>query len=185
MTDFKHKQFPLEWEWLLREPGPKILLEAISHYGILEHPGKGSFPNFDRWTYELGISQVITDDDIPWCGVFVGICALRAGWDVPLYPYRALQWLTWGQAATIPELGCVLVFNRKGGGHVGFYVGETNKEYAVLGGNQSNMVNISLIEKSRLMGQRECPWRIAKPGNIRPVHLAVDNAGRLISTNEA
>jgi hypothetical protein len=45
----------------------------------------------------------------------------------------------------------VLTFKRKGGGHVGIYVGEDSKCYHVLGGNQSNMT--IRIEKSR------CTWR--------------------------
>lgn len=43
-----------------------------------------------------------------------------------------------------------MTFTRPGGGHVGLYVGEDASHYHILGGNQSNSVRISRIEKKRL-----------------------------------
>lgn len=177
-------QLPHEWKWLYNEPGPKILTqEAIKHYGIMEHKGKGSFANFDKWAKELSVGDVMTDDDVPWCGLFIGICAQRTGWEVPDQCYRARNWMSWGKPIAIPELGCVLIFKRPEGHHVGLYVGETETHYAVYGGNQSNMVSIVFIRKDRLIGARECDWKISKPENIR--RLFVDINGALISNNEA
>jgi len=113
----------------------------------------------------------MTDDDIPWCGVFVGIAAMRAGWDVPYACYRAKNWLNFGNPIDLPELGCVVVFERPRGHHVGLYIAESTTHYAILGGNQGNSVNISLIDKSRAIGARECPWRVAKPGNVRRIYI--------------
>lgn len=185
LTDFKYKQFPMGWEWLLNEPGPKILLEALSHYGIMEHKGKGSFVNFDKWAKELHVQSVMSDDDVPWCGLFMGICAKRAGWSeyIPDACYRAINWLHFGNKLDEPELGCVMVYKRPGGNHTNLYVGETETHYAGIGGNQSNMVNITLIEKERALGYRECPWRYSKPTNIRS-KIYVNKDGLLISKNE-
>lgn len=182
LTPFKYKQFPIEWEWLLQEPGPKVLREALSHYGIMEKPGKGSFADFDKWAKELNVQSVLYDDDVPWCGLFVGICVKRAGFEVVAHPYRAKSWLKFGNPVLTPMLGDVLVFARKGGGHVGFYVGETLDAYAVLGGNQSNMVNITFIDKGRLINAQRCHWRIMQPPNVRQVF--VTQTGEL-SINEA
>jgi hypothetical protein len=54
--------------------------------------------------------------------------------------------------------GAVLVFWRgsKSGtlGHVGFYQGEDDEAYHVLGGNQSNKVNTARVGKDRLLDAR-------------------------------
>ena len=79
-------------------------------------------------------------------------------------------------------LGDILVFKRDGGGHVGFYIGEDNDCYHVLGGNQSNAMNVTRILKSRLFQARRTAWSIAQPANVRKIIL--DPKGK-ISTNEA
>ena len=63
---------------------------------------------------------------------------------------RASAWGDWGRELLGPRPGCVLVFTRKGGGHVGLYVGEDRTHFHVLGGNQGNAVNVMRLEKSRL-----------------------------------
>ena len=68
-------------------------------------------------------------------------------------------------------LGHILTFTRNGGGHVGIYVGEDTTCYHVLGGNQSNQVNVMRIEKSRLSQARRTAWKIAQPSNVRVVKL--------------
>jgi cell wall-associated NlpC family hydrolase len=78
--------------------------------------------------------------------------------------------------------GDVLTFRRNGGGHVGIYVGEDDVCYHVLGGNQSNMVNITRIEKKRCAGIRRTNWRIKQPSNVRVIKV---NASGFISKNEA
>ena len=56
----------------------------------------------------------------------------------PVYPLRECQsYLSWGEKLDRPVLGCVVVFTRDGGGHVGFVVGKsTSGNLLVLGGNQ-------------------------------------------------
>lgn len=176
---------PQKYAWLAKENAPKMLVEALKHYGILEHVGKGSNPNIIKWAKEVGVSGWYTDDDIPWCGLFVGIVAARAG-----YPFSAAkllaakEWINWGQ--TVPKgremLFDVLVFSRDGGGHVGFYVGENKDNFLVYGGNQSNAVGFAWISKSRLVGARRPIYKIGEPKNVRKINLTFD--GKL-STNEA
>jgi uncharacterized protein (TIGR02594 family) len=178
----KAAQIPPEWKWLQQESGPKMLIEGLKQFGTMEHPGKGSFPDFSAWTRELGISDVMTDDDIPWCGVFMGIRAKRAGWDVPEACYRAANWQFWGNHSNVPALDDVLVFVRPKGHHVATYIGENETEFAVLGGNQSNKVGIAFIAKDRLLASRRAPWKIAQPANVRRIFV---NHSGVISTNEA
>lgn len=166
---------PKKYEWLSQEGAPKMLVEALKHYGTLEKKGKGSNPNISAWAKEVGVSGWYTDDDIPWCGLFVGVVAKRAG-----YPFSAgkllaaREWAKWGQEVTKGRemLWDVLVFVRPGGGHVGFYAGENDKAFLVYGGNQSNAVGFAWIEKSRLLAARRPVYKIAEPSNVRKIILS-------------
>ena len=66
-------------------------------------------------------------------------------------PLSAREWLNFGENVK-PAYGAVMVFSREGGGHVGFYVSEDTNYYHILGGNQSNQVNVIKISKSRFLG---------------------------------
>lgn len=182
IPEFKYKQLPPAYNWLLQEDGPRVIMEGLQHYGIMEHPGKGSNPDITKWAEELNLQNTYTDDDIPWCGLYVGIVVKRAGFEPVKTPLWARSWLNFGTKQPIGMLGDILVFARGSGGHVGFYVGEDRSAYAVLGGNQSNSVTITWIAKNRLLGARRCPWKIAQPANVRRIHLT--RTGQL-STNEA
>ena len=64
-------------------------------------------------------------------------------------------------------------------GHVGFYAGEDKDAYHVLGGNQSDMVNVTRVAKSRLLQFR---WPGTVPlGEGGPVKVKVNGQ---LSTNE-
>ena len=184
------RKLPARYRDLAHEPGPKMLVEALRHYGVREYPGAADNPVILKWARELdrkGYSWIGDmfargGDAVAWCGVYVGMVAKRAGKALPKNPIRALAWSGFGkQVLGPPELGDVLVFTRKGGGHVGFYVGEDDTHFHVLGGNQSNSVSIARIAKSRLYGAfRE--YRIAKPANVRRIYR---DAKGLVSENEA
>jgi len=81
-----------------------------------------------------------------------------------------------------PMLGDILTFTRKGGGHVGLYVGEDETHYHVHGGNQSDSVSFTRIAKTRFYEARRTKWKWSQPKNIRRIFL--DGVGR-ISENEA
>lgn len=105
---------------------------------------------------------------LPWCGDFVETCIRLAipGVKVPANPYWALNWKDWGESVE-PQYGAILAFERNGGGHVGFYVGENSTSYLVLGGNQSNSVSKAPVKKSQMRGSRMPPGYVSKNGVIR------------------
>lgn len=180
------KNLPAQYQWLTKEKAPKMLVEALRHYGTLEHVGKGSNPNIMAWAKEVGVSGWFTDDDIFWCGLFVGMVAKRAGY--PLSAAKLLaakEWANWGEE--IPKgremLWDVLVFSRPGGNHVGFYVGENDVAFLVFGGNQSNAVGFAWIAKNRLIAARRPIYKVGEPQNVRKVYLS--QTGAILSTNEA
>lgn len=66
--------------------------------------------------------------------------------------FRALAWAEAGEHLTAPAYGCIAVFNRAGGGHVGFVVGRDRAgNLMILGGNQGNKVSIARFAKDRVV----------------------------------
>lgn len=91
----------------------------------------------------------------PWCGDLVETAFQNTLPDepIPVNPYWARNWQKFGIACD-PQPYCLLVFKRGDGGHVGFYIGETDTHYIVRGGNQSNRITDSKYRKSELLASR-------------------------------
>jgi uncharacterized protein (TIGR02594 family) len=174
---------PSRYAWLAREPGPKMIVEALKLFGTMEKPGSANNPTIVAWAREVGgeVADVYKADSIPWCGLFMAVVAKRAGKEPPKHPLWALSWSAFGAKTDMPALGDVLVFTRSGGGHVGLYVGEDASAYHVLGGNQSDSVCITRIAKARLYAARRPLYRV-EPANVRPIRLEATGA---LSLNEA
>ena len=170
---------PKKYSWLEAEPGPRMLLLALAEYGTLEAPGKANNQKIIGWATECDIGAY-SADEIPWCGLFMAVCAKRAGWARPPNPLWARNWTKFGVESD-PALGDVLVFSRGSGGHVALYVGEDDTSYHCLGGNQSDSVSFTRIAKSRLLAARRPKWRVAQPANVRKIRLAPSGS---LSTNE-
>ncbi len=191
---FKPAPLPPEFKWLEQEAGlPKVLQNALKFNGLREIVG----PKHEAIILEMGdylggqVAEWHKDDESPWCGVFAGFIIKLSGFTPPpgFDVVRARKYATWGNAPSAPPapaLGDILSFWRGSpsgsDGHVGFYVGETKTTYKVFGGNQGNAVGFTDIKKERLLAARRCPWKIAQPAGVRPVHFT--SAGP-ISGNEA
>ena len=158
---------------------PLWLKIARSFIGVKETPGPKHSATIMDWLRKL--KSWIKDDETPWCGTFVAAVMQEAGLPYPAVYVRAKEWASYGAnlRSTHVAPGAILVFSREGGGHVGFYVGEDSTAYHVLGGNQSNAVNITRIAKSRCIAIR---WPKGVPVLGGPVRLAVNGE---LSRNEA
>ena len=158
------------------------LRTAYSYVGTTEIPGAKSNPRILGWAKRIGgwIASFYKNDDIPWCGLFVAECFNVHNYKVSQQSLSALAWADWGQPSKLAP-GAVLVFKRSGGGHVGFYVGEDSTAFHVLGGNQSNSVNIARIDKARLVAVR-WPVESHPPADEQRVTL---KAKGIFSRNEA
>jgi uncharacterized protein (TIGR02594 family) len=173
---------PAQYQWLAREPGPKMIVEALKLFGTVEAAGAKDNPTILAWAKEVGLSSTYSHDSIPWCGLFMAVVAKRAGKEVVNSPLWALSWAKFGKPADGGAmLGDVLTFKRDGGGHVALYVGEDSGAYHCLGGNQSDKVCITRIAKARMYRVRRPAYNV-QPANVRKITL-VSN-GKL-STNEA
>jgi uncharacterized protein (TIGR02594 family) len=163
-----------------------IMNEALKLYGVRELAGEGNNPIILGWAKELNhtVKSFYTKDSIAWCGLFMGVCAKRAGYQPPegFHVLRARSWGKWGDPIHgFPLLGDILIFERQGGGHVGLYVGEDKVCYHVLGGNQGDVVSIVRIPKERLVTARRSPMnRLPKI-----VNRVMRSGNGKISTNEA
>jgi uncharacterized protein (TIGR02594 family) len=178
---------PQKYNWLLKENGPLMLKEALKLLDVTEDLSKKNNPIIMSWAKELGadVAHVYIADEIPWCGLFMAYIAKKASKQVVKSPLWALNWGNFGQYIPTPMLGDVLVFTRKTptgktAGHVALYVGEDSTHYHCLGGNQSDKVCITRIEKDRLYTARRPNYKI-KPANVRRILLS--NTGT-VSTNE-
>lgn len=170
------------YEWLVDEPGPKMLLEAVKLYGTKEIVGKGNDPTIMAWAKEVGLEKTYSNDEIPWCGLFMAVIAKRAGKDLPNNPLWALNWARFGVKATTAMLGDVITLNRPGGGgHVGLIVGEDPEAFHVIGGNQANAVTITRIKKERVYAIRRPVYKV-QPENVRKIILKATGS---LSVNEA
>jgi len=115
------------------------------------------------------------------CGTFVAACLDDVGLPRPQHWYRARAYLDYGTSVPAPTLGCIVVFARTGGGHVGFAVGRNEHgALLILGGNQGDRVSIAAFDPARVLGYR---WPPGAPYTSQPLARYVGNFK--LSTNEA
>ena len=84
-----------------------------------------------------------------WCASFVSWVMEKYGSKPPKSAFRAKSWKSFGKEVKSPIYGAIGIKSRKGGGHVGFGIGKSQdgKHLYILGGNQSDEVNISRYSK--------------------------------------
>jgi uncharacterized protein (TIGR02594 family) len=175
----------MSYDYLKKEASPKILVQANLLLGTKEIAGNIHSDIIMGWAKDLGLEKIYTSDEIAWCGLFIAEVCKRAGVETNLTPKEslwALNWSKFGTKQSVAMLGDILTFKRKSGGHVGIYVGEDDVCYHVLGGNQSNMVCVSRIEKSRVNSIRRTDWKVKQPINVRVINVEANGA---ISKNES
>ncbi len=175
----------MSYSYLSKEGSPQILVQAKLLLGIKEISGTINNNIIMGWAKDLGLEKIYTSDEIAWCGLFLYAICKKAGLETNLTPKEglwALNWSKFGTKQSVAMLGDVLTFKRNGGGHVGLYVGEDDTCYHILGGNQSNMVCITRIEKSRTNSIRRTNWKIKQPSNVRVIKL---KSNGVISKNES
>jgi uncharacterized protein (TIGR02594 family) len=158
---------------------PTWLAEARAHVGLREIPGAPTAPTIAAWLQRLGAWW--RDDETPWCGVAVAAWMQGAGiGPLPKFWMRAKAWAEWGQRLSYPAHGCVVVFERLGGGHVGLVVGEDSAgNLLVLGGNQGDAVNVRAFPRGRVLAYR---W---PPGRDMPPYMQLARGTAAATTGEA
>lgn len=153
--------------------------EARKFIGLNEIKGAKHAPEIVQFWKDIKRGG-IKDDETPWCAAFVGSMLERCGIKSSRFE-GAKSYLEWGQKLDSPVEGCVVVFSREGGGHVGFVVGQDKAgNLLVLGGNQQDAVNIKSFPLSRKPVYRWPEGQPVPANRELPVMKAAD-----ISRNEA
>ena len=157
--------------------------EAWRLVGVTEVGGKGNNQVILAWAKDLSIPY--SEDETPWCGLFVAHCIGSQLSEEPLPdgPLGARNWQRFGNPVT-PQPGAVMVFWREKKqsfkGHVGFYAGEDKTHFHILGGNQSDKVCVTRVAKERFLAAR---WPSTVPA-AKGKALKVGEKGLSESSNE-
>lgn len=134
----------------------KLYAQAEKDKGLKETSGSSSTPRIKRAILEAA-SWLNPDDSVTaWCGCIMGLWVSEIGLTPPPEYFRAISWLKFGKATTLEKAkkGDVVVLSRSGGNHVGLYHSHTKTTISLLGGNQSNAVNITTYSMSSFKGVR-------------------------------
>lgn len=138
---------------------PKWMTIARREIGTKEFSGTADNPEVVKYLKSVDTLSRShqRNDETPWCSAFVNWCMEEV--DIEgTESAAARSWLNWGKKLSTPTVGCVVVLWRKKRssfmGHVGFFVKETSDKIFILGGNQSDAVNIKPFSKNRLLGYR-------------------------------
>lgn len=137
-------------------PRQSVFEIAKSYIGVKEIAGEKHNPIIVEFFKTVTGKEY--GDEVSWCAAFTGHCLQKAGYK-HTGRLNARSYLTYGVSAKDqPKDGDICVFWRNKidswEGHVGFYVGENDKNIYVLGGNQGNEVSIKEYPKSRLLDIR-------------------------------
>jgi uncharacterized protein (TIGR02594 family) len=134
---------------------PPWLVLAEKEMGITEIAGARA--NARIVEYHKCTSLQATSDEVAWCSAFVNFIMKMSG-NERTNSAAARSWLNFGTPIKIPRYGSIVIFWRGSPtsweGHVGFVVAEDHDSVAVLGGNQSNKVRVSIYKKSEVLGYR-------------------------------
>lgn len=138
---------------------PRWYETAQTYLGTKEVPGKLTNNPLILQMWQR-IRAPFSDDETPWCAAFVGNCLEIEGIK-STRSAAARSYANWGLSLGTPTVGAILVFERGPTfGHVGFYVGEDDTHYYVLGGNQGDQVSVVRIPKARCIAIR---WPADEP----------------------
>lgn len=147
--EVKHPAPPNEEAGTVQSP-PWMKI-ALAEMGVKERRN-GENPRIIE--YHAATTLKAKEDEVPWCSSFVSWCLEQSGTKSTKNAW-ARSYLAWGQPLKKPTYGCIMVFERgTDSGHVGFYVGESQGVYKILGGNQADEVNIKEYPKYRFLGAR-------------------------------
>jgi uncharacterized protein (TIGR02594 family) len=134
----------------------RVMEIALGEYGTKGVPGLTHNPEVLTYFRAPGFKWV-KDDETAWCAAFINWAFWKAGLKVP-GTLAARSFLKVGKKTLAPKMGDLVVFWRISKdspyGHVGFFIKATKDVVYVLGGNQSNAVNVSTFPLSQVLEYR-------------------------------
>lgn len=155
---------------------PAWIKLARSYIGTAEIKGSKHNPKILQMWKDSHLS--FKDDETPWCAGFVGAVLEKCGMK-STRSGMARSYEKWGVGLKAPAVGCIVTFKRSGGGHVGFVVGKDESgRLLVLGGNQSDAVNIKAFTTANVTSYR-WPSGVATPSASLPVLASAEAATKV------
>lgn len=148
----------------------QLIQIAASEIGTTEVPGQDANPRILAFAQTAGFGSWYTSDETPWCSVFLNFVAAEAGAQRS-HDGRAASWESIGEAVTVPWPGDVVLLVASEGTeritHVGLFTGYSQdlRQVFVLGGNQSNTVNIAPFPVKLVKGFRRLSADGASPAD--------------------
>lgn len=150
---------------MTQNPANNALIDvAMTQLGTKEIVGSEHENDVLKYYDEIGHAWV-DDDETPWCAAFLNWVCKHAL--VPMVKevrqrLRARGFETWGDEVTTGDAcrGDVVVLWRKSpssaSGHVGLLIGwsKDRRHVYLLGGNQSNQVNVTAYDADRIVAIR-------------------------------
>jgi len=136
-------------------PMSKVLDVAAQYQGLDEH--KDSKQLAQLFDSELDIS--LNPRRTAWCAAFANAVLVKAGYDYS-GSLESASFVRYGKPVKEPARGDIVVLHggRRSPTHVGFLVGTARVNgqlfYTVLGGNQSNRVQVSYFPASKVIAIR-------------------------------
>lgn len=143
---------------MLYDPGCRLVLAAMKEWGQTEISGRAYNKRIGEYLRAIGLEE---NDETAWCGAFMYFIAQGCNVERPSIGIApsAKSWLRVGTPVAAPMFGDVVVLHRGDSstwmGHVGLYIAPCAKDKIwVLGGNQSNSVNVEAFDQSKVAGYR-------------------------------
>lgn len=134
---------------------PAWISVAQAEVGTQELAGSRHNPRIIEYHATTGR---FSDDETPWCASFVNWVLRQAG-QTGTGSAAAMSFASYGTRLDGPAYGSIAVISYGGGkGHVGFVVGRQGDRLLILGGNQSNGVNV------KAFGTRQIAAYVVPPG---------------------
>lgn len=133
----------------------EALLKAAGEIGVKEIAGRDSNPTIEEYhRYSTDRNDKAMTDDVPWCASFVCWVVEKVGMG-STNSKMARSFEGWGVSVLDDPLpGDIVTFYRNGRqsglGHVGFFVKKQGGHVYVLGGNQSDEVNVTRYSTARM-----------------------------------
>ena len=113
-------------------------LEAATPLSIAQSQiGLGEIGGNNRGIY---VRQYLNgQENLPWCAGFISYCFKQVKYNLP-YFLRAKSYLNYGEKIKKWQLsiGDIVIFNRKGGGHIGIIERIVNNGFVSIEGNVGN-----------------------------------------------
>ena len=138
---------PLWMQWMFKADGTK------------EYPGEPNNPMImrsveviaERWPDLASYARTYREDATPWCGLAAAWAMTKANIKPPKEFLSSKAWRTFGFDIKTPELGCVVCLES----HVALFHHQTGSTIYLMGGNQSDMVNLCPFKESEIVA---CRW---------------------------